>query len=466
MAASGSEMTSRLSPVDLDRGRGEHLGLEPPVGVGHLDARRDGARVLVEHGADVADRAVEGLTRIGRHRHLGRWRRLRTLASAASGRSAWIQTRLRSATVNIGSLGLASSPSVAFFSMTVPANGAVTAKPRRAAAAGAGRAAEQAQPVGGGAQRGGGLVAVGLRAQEVLARDDLVGVQRLGALEIGLGDAQFGLRLHPAACASPTSTLSSVASVWPARDLVAQLRRRRSDAAFDARRHAGQTVLIGLDGGGDDERFAQACGLTSSTLMPARSASSVVSVSSASPSACSSLPSFFSPACSACLSPSAGVFVLGAALPQASASATQARGQRQRRDSRRAARVRLISVFIVESFLRPAGRVFEFDAGGVVLGQRIVQFALGVERLAVDEQLLEQADLPGLARLAPPAAGCRPTPASAARCRRCTRSRWLLRRLHSRRTLGFARRARHAGALDLAPASPRSSPGRWPRRCA
>jgi hypothetical protein len=33
--------------------------------------------------------------------------------------------------VNNGSLGLASSPSVTFFSITVPANGAVTAKPPR-----------------------------------------------------------------------------------------------------------------------------------------------------------------------------------------------------------------------------------------------------------------------------------------------------------------------------------------------
>jgi hypothetical protein len=56
-------------------------------------------------------------------------------------------------------------------------------------------------------------------------------------------------------------------------------------------------------------------------------------------------------------------------------------------------------VIIVRSFLRPAGRVFEFDSGGVEFGQRVVQVAFGVERLAVDEQLVEQADLAGLPRL-------------------------------------------------------------------
>jgi hypothetical protein len=79
-----------------------------------------GARVLVERGADVADTAAEDLAGIGRHGHLGVGTDAH-LGQLRFRQSAWIHTRLRSATVNIGSLGLASSPSVAFFSMTVPA---------------------------------------------------------------------------------------------------------------------------------------------------------------------------------------------------------------------------------------------------------------------------------------------------------------------------------------------------------
>ncbi len=122
------------------------------------------------------------------------------------------------------------------------------------------------------------------------------------------------------AWASATSTLSRVASVCPARTRSpsfagAEVMRPSMRGATRARRSwSGRMVAVTCTVSPSDSD------LTGSTFTPARSASSLVSVSSSAPSACSS---FFSPACSACLSPSAACSSLAPPLPQAaSVSAT------------------------------------------------------------------------------------------------------------------------------------------------
>jgi hypothetical protein len=159
------------------------------------------------------------------------------------------------------------------------------------------------------------------------------------------------------------------------------------------------------------------------------------------------------------------MFVLGSALAAAGERESDHRQGHSRQPARRFGRpASSCSVIIVRSFLRPAGRVFEFDSGGVEFGQRVAQVAFGVERLAVDDQLLQQADLAGLPRL-----GGELLVVGRRRQHRAlqarTRSRWLSSRLHRRLTWAWLSRVT-AGTLDLSDVARRSAPGRWPRRCA
>ena len=139
----------------------------------------------------------------------------------------------------------------------MPANGAVTAKPRHRVAAAALRAAQQAQAVGRGTHGGHGLVALGLRAQEVLARDDLVGAELLGAFEVSLGDALFGLRLDPLGMRRAHFHAVQRGQRLPGAHTIAELGWCGGDAAFDAWRDMGHTVLVGHDGGGGHDRLAE-----------------------------------------------------------------------------------------------------------------------------------------------------------------------------------------------------------------
>ena len=49
-------------------GRGEHLGLQPPVWIGDLNPRRDRPGFPINRAADVGEPSLEGFIRIGTHR--------------------------------------------------------------------------------------------------------------------------------------------------------------------------------------------------------------------------------------------------------------------------------------------------------------------------------------------------------------------------------------------------------------
>jgi hypothetical protein len=107
---------------------------------------------------------------------------------------------------------------MACFSITVPANGVVSGKGDTAlpSAGGAGLTPSMRSRSAGGGERRLRFLVFGVGAQVVLAGDDLVAVEHLGALEVGLGQRLRGRAWSQAECASPTSRLSSTASVWPA----------------------------------------------------------------------------------------------------------------------------------------------------------------------------------------------------------------------------------------------------------
>ncbi len=115
---------------------------------------------------------------------------------------------------------------------------------------------EKPKPVGSVAGAGRGLVPFGLGAQEVLARNDLVGDERLSTLEIAFCNSQLSLGLDPCRVGLAHGNTVQRGKGLPHGNPVTELRRHRDDPALNARRHTHNPLLVGLDRGCHHNGFA------------------------------------------------------------------------------------------------------------------------------------------------------------------------------------------------------------------
>ena len=200
--------------------------------VGHLDARSDGARVLVERGAEVADAAAEDLAGYAGTVTLA-LAPMRTLASALpAGRPG--STGSRSATLKaVRQAGQFAERG--FLRSRCQQRGAVTGEGRDPAPLALGEPPSRRSRSADARKLAAALSRSAL-ARGSPARDDLFGVERFGALEVGFGNAQFSLRLVERGMRFAHRHAVQRGQRLN-RHLVAQLCRHRRDTAFDACRH-------------------------------------------------------------------------------------------------------------------------------------------------------------------------------------------------------------------------------------
>ncbi|TXT28015.1 MAG: hypothetical protein FD131_3395 [Rhodocyclaceae bacterium] len=110
---------------------------------------------------------------------------------------------------------------------------------------------QELQAVFGGALAGTGLLVLAAGAQIVLLGDDLIGLELLRPLEVGLGERQLALRLAIDGMGLAQLDAVEAGQRLARLHIVAQVGVDLVDPGRDAGRDMGDAVLIGPDGGGE-----------------------------------------------------------------------------------------------------------------------------------------------------------------------------------------------------------------------